>query len=261
MKTLTFLFRPALMMVALPAALAFSACSNDDDDNNTPAPDQGKVLISHAAASANIAVKALINDAEVGQLNYGQTSSYLNVNTGSPTLKINNSANQTAASQPITIAKDRNYSVFAYAPTATTVGLLQVSDDLTAPASGQAKVRVVHLAQGAPATVKLSQETVAGPVDIPNVTATFPASATSTTWASGFVSIPANTYNLLVTTGSPGVTVVAVGDGSGTGTNGTATATASRNYEAGKIYTVLVRGIVGSIDPALQPRAVVITHN
>lgn len=262
MKTLTSLFRPAVLLAALPAVLAFSACSNDDDDTTTPGPDQGKVQISHAAASANIPVKALVNDAEVGQLNYGQTTNgYLNVNAGSPTLKINNSANQTAASQQVTIAKDQNYSVFAYAPTATTVGLLQATDDLTAPSAGQAKVRVVHLAQGAAATVKLSQQTVAGAVDIPNVTATFPASATATTWASGFVSVPASSYNLLVTTGSPSVTVVAVGDGSGTGVNGTAAATASRNYEAGKIYTVLVRGIVGSIDPALQPRAVVIQHN
>lgn len=260
MKTLATPFRYALLAVALPAAFAFSACSDDDPD---PAPvvEQGRVLISHAAASANTQVKALINDMEVGQLNYGQSSGYLNVNAGAPTLKINNSANQTAASQTITVAKDQSYSAFAYAPTASTVGLLQVADDLTAPAAGQAKVRVVHLAQGAPATVKLSQQTITGPVDIPNVTATFPVSATATTWASSFVSVPVGTYNLLVTAGSPSVTVVAAGDGTGAGLNGTATATATKNYESGKIYTVLVRGIVGSIDPALQPRAVVIQHN
>ncbi|QNH62859.1 DUF4397 domain-containing protein [Hymenobacter sediminicola] len=260
MKTLVPTFRHLLLAAALPAAFAFSACGDDDPDP-VPVVDQGKVLISHAAASANTQVKALINDTEVGQLNYGQSSGYLNVNAGTPTLKINNSANQTAASQTITIAKNLNYSAFAYAPTASTVGLLQVTDDLTAPASGQAKVRVVHLAQGAPATVKLSQQTITGPVDIPSVTATFPASATATTWASSFVSVPTGTYNLLVTSGSPSVTVVAVGDGTGTGVNGTATATATKNYESGKIYTVLVRGIVGSIDPALQPRAVVIQHN
>ncbi|SHK28695.1 DUF4397 domain-containing protein [Hymenobacter psychrotolerans] len=259
MKTFITPFRHALLAVALPAAFAFSACSDDDPD---PAPvvEQGRVLLSHAAASANIQVKALINDTEVGQLNYGQSSGYLNVNAGTPTLKINNSANQTAASQTITVAKDQSYSAFAYAPTATTVGLLQVTDDLAAPASGQAKVRVVHLAQGAPA-VKLSQQTIAGPVDIPNISATFPASATATTWASGFASVPSGPYNLLVTTGATSATVVAVGDGTGTGLNGTATATATKTYEAGKIYTVLVRGILGSIDPALQPRAVVIQHN
>lgn len=250
MKTLTSLFRPAVLLAALPAVLAFSACSNDDDDNSTPTPDQGKVLISHAAASANIPVKALVNDTEVAQLTYSQTTNgYLNVNAGSPTLKINNSANQTAATQQVTIAKDQNYSVFAYAPTATTVGLAAFTDDLTAPASGQAKVRIVHLALNAPTPVKLSQLTVAGATDVPNASAVFGA-------ASAFVSIPATSYNLLVTTGSASTPVVVVGDGTGN-----SSPTASKNYEAGKIYTVVVRGIAGNLDPALQPKAVVIQHN
>ncbi|MBX0291254.1 DUF4397 domain-containing protein [Hymenobacter sp. HSC-4F20] len=248
MKTLTSFLRPALLLATLPAALAFTACS-DDDDNNTAAPDQSNVLISHAAASANVQVTALADDKQVGQLNYGQSSGYVKVNAGTPTLKINNSAGQTAASQSVTIAKDQNYSVFAYAPTPTTVGLLPISDDLTAPAAGQAKVRVVHLALGAPATVKLSQQTVAGATDVPGVSAAFGA-------ASAFVSIPASSYNLLVTTGTPSTMVVAVGDGTGTGS-----ATATKNYEAGKIYTVVVRGIASSIDPALQTKAVVIQHN
>ncbi|GAA4377358.1 DUF4397 domain-containing protein [Hymenobacter koreensis] len=253
-------FSRLFLMAALPAAV-FTGCGNDDDDPVAPTPDQGKVLLSHAAASANFQITALVNDQSVGQLTYGQSTSYLNVNAGTPTLKINNSAGQTAVSQVLTVAKNQNYSVFAYAPTATTAGLLPVVDDLTAPAAGQAKVRVVHLALNAPATVKLSQQTVAGAVDIPNVSATFPASATATTAASNFASVPAGTYNLLVTSGSPSVTVVAVGDGSGTGANGTATATATKNYEAGKIYTVVVRGISGSLDPALQPRATVIQNN
>lgn len=246
MKTLTSLLRRSVVFATLPAALAFSACSDDKAD---PTPDQGRVLISHAAASANVQVKALVDDTEVGQLTYGQSSAYLPVNVGTPTLKINNSANQTAATKQLTIAKDQNYSVFAYAPTASTVDVASFADDLTAPASGQAKIRVVHLALNAPSPVKLSQQTVAGATDVPGVSVPFKE-------ASAFASVPAGTYNLLITTGTPSVTVVAVGDGTGTGA-----ATATKNYEAGKIYTVVVRGIVGSIDPALQPKAVVIQNN
>lgn len=247
MKTLTSFLRPAALLTLLPAALAFTACSNDDDDVTTP--DQGNVLISHAAASANVQVTALADDKQVGQLNYGQSSGYVKVNAGNPTLKINNSAGQTAASQAVAIGRDQNYSLFAYAPTATTVGLLPVTDDLTAPASGQAKVRVVHLALGAPTTVKLSQQTVAGATDVPGVSATFGA-------ASNFASIPAGTYNLLVTSGATSTPLVAVGDGTGSGS-----ATATKNYESGKIYTVVVRGITTSIDPALQTKAVIIQNN
>lgn len=247
MKTLTSQLSRSFVLAALPAALAFSSCS--DDDKSDPTPDQGRVLISHAAASANVQVKALLNDTEVGQLTYGQSSAYLTVNAGSPTLKINNSANQTAASKAITIAKDQSYSVFAYAPTATSVDVKAFADDLTAPAAGQAKIRVVHLAFGAPSPVKLSQQTVAGATDVPGVSVPFEG-------ASAFTPIPAGSYNLLITTGAASVPVVAVGDGTGTGL-----ATATKNYEAGKIYTVVVRGIAGSIDPALQPKAVVIQNN
>lgn len=240
-----------LMLAAVPAAL-LTACGNDDDNPPpTPVPDKGKVLVSHAAASANLRVKALVNDTEVGQLDYGQSSNYLDVNAGSQTLKINvASSNTTAAQQGLTIEKDKNYSVFAYPASSTTVGLLPITDDLAAPASGQAKIRIVHLVLGGPTAVKLSQSTVAGPVDIAGASAGFPT-------ASAFVGVPSGSYNLAVTTTATGgvtTTVATVGDGSGSGTG-------SKNYEAGKIYTVVVRGISGSLDPALQPKAVIVQNN
>lgn len=239
--------RRSFLLAAVPVALAFASCGNDDDD--TPAtPSQGRVLVSHAAASANVAVKALANDIELSQVTYGQTAGYVNAATGSPTIKINvASSNQTAASQTLTIDRDQNYSVFAYAATPTTVGILTTPDDLTAPASGQAKIRVVHVALNAPSPVKLSQQTIAGPVDIAGVAAAFPT-------VSSFVTVPIGSYNLLVTAGSTSTTVVAVGDGTGSGTG-------NKTYEAGKIYTVLVRGISGNLDPNLQPKAVLIQHN
>jgi hypothetical protein len=245
MKILANPFRFALFALALPAALTFSSCDDDDDNKG---PQQGRVLISHSAASANFQVKALVNDREVGQLNYGQNSSYLNVNVGSPTLKINvASSNQTAVSQEVPVAANQAYSVFAYANTATTVRLLPVADDLTAPASGQAKIRVVHLGLDAPSPVKLSENTIGGVVDVPSISVAFPT-------ASPFVSIPAGNRNLLITTGPISTQVLAVGDGTGTGTG-------TKNYEAGKIYTIVVRGINLSLNQALQPKAVVITNN
>ncbi|SDX79146.1 DUF4397 domain-containing protein [Hymenobacter psychrophilus] len=240
--------RPVALLAALPAMLAFSACSNDDED---PAPQQGRVLFSHAAASANVPVKVLVNDVAVGQqLNYGQSTGYLAVNAGSPVVKISvASSNATAATETITVTDGQNYSAFAYAPTATTVGLLAFPDDLTAPAAGQAKVRVVHLIPDGPSPVKLSQVTVAGTTDVPGAIAAFKQ-------ASAFASIPAGSYNLVVTTGTPSLPVVTVGDGTGTGAS-----TATKNYEAGKIYTIVVRGLTSSFDTNLQAKAVVIANN
>lgn len=249
MSLLSTFRRPLLW--ALPAALIFGACSKKDMPA-APAPDQGRVLISHAAAAANVQVTAFVNDQQVGQLNYGQSSSYLPVTVGSPTLRINNGT-QVVASQAVTIAKDQNYTVFAYSPAASigSTALLAVPDDLNAPAAGQAKVRVVHLAVGAPSPVRL---TVPSPIPGNIGTDISPDVAFGT--ASSFFPLTAGPTNLsITTTGTLRSQLLAVGDGTGTGTG-------TKTYEAGKIYTIVVRGIAGSGVPAAQaPQAVIIQNN
>jgi hypothetical protein len=179
------------------------------------------------------------------------------VNAGTPTLRINNGA-QAIATQTLTVAKDQNYSVFVYSPTNQIGGnaaLLTVPDDLTAPPAGQIKVRLVHLAVNAPTPVQL---TVASPV--PGNPGTDVSGDVAFGAASGFRSLNAGTINLTVTSantvpGLPRNMVLNVGDGAGTGSG-------TKNYEAGKIYTILVRGIEGSTVPAAQrPEAVIIQHN
>ncbi|OGX83445.1 hypothetical protein BEN47_03940 [Hymenobacter lapidarius] len=239
----------------LPATLLLAACSKEDEPA-APAPDRGKVLISHSAAAANTQITAFIADQQVGQLNYGQATAYLDVNAGTPTLRINNGS-QAVASQAITVAKNQNYSVFAFSPTGTigSAALLTVSDDLTAPATGTVKVRVVHLAVGAPSPVQL---TVPNPV--PGANGTDVSGDVAFGAASGFRTLTAGTINLTVTAAGatpagPRTQVLAVGDGSGTGTG-------TKNYEAGKIYSIVLRGIAGGAVPAAQqPQAVILQHN
>ncbi|GAB2950198.1 hypothetical protein GCM10027048_14250 [Hymenobacter coalescens] len=241
------------LLAALPAALLTSACGgNDDDDPPAPAPDQGRVMLVHAAAASDVQVTAFISDQQVGQLNYGQNSAYLNVNTGTPTLRIN-AGNQVLTTQGLTIAKDQSYSSFAYSPSATigaTPVLLTVTDDLTAPVAGQAKVRVVHLALNAPSPVRLTV-----PSALPGTPGTDISPDVAFGAASAFFPINAGQLNLSITAGTPRTQVLAVGDGSGSGTG-------TRNYEAGKIYTIVVRGIAGAGVPAgQQARAVIIPNN
>jgi hypothetical protein len=245
MTTLATAFRRYLLLATMPAALAFSGCGDDDDNG----PGNGRVMAVHAAASANVRVKVLVNNSEIGQLNYGQNSSYLNAPAGAQEVKINVAASdQNAATQTITIERDKNQSLFAYAPstTANAVALLAVSDDLTAPAAGKAKIRLVHLGQGAPSPVNLAQASASGaPVNVISSVA-FPT-------ASAFVEITPGDYNFVVTN-STNATVTSVGNGTGAGTG-------TRNYAVGKIYTVLVRGVASSLDQTLQPKATVIENN
>lgn len=247
-------FRRTLLAL-LPATLLLASCSKDDEPV-TPAVDQGKVLISHAAAAANTQVTAFVNDKQVSQLNYGQSSAYLNVDAGNQTLRINNGTQQ-IATLPVTVAKNQNYTVFAYSPAATigSAALLAVPDDLTAPPAGQFKVRVVHLAVGAPSPVQL---TVPNPV--PTAAGTPVTGDVAFGNASSFANLTAGAVNLTITTAGtvpsgPRSQVLVVGDGSGSGSG-------TKNYEAGKIYTILVRGIAGSgVPTAQQPQAVIIQNN
>ncbi|RFP67030.1 DUF4397 domain-containing protein [Hymenobacter lapidiphilus] len=242
--------RPVALLAALPAMLAFSACGDDDKD---PAPQQGRVLLVHAAAATPGQVTAFVNDNQVGQLNYGQNSAYLAVNSGSPTFRINNGT-QEVTTKKLDIAANQNYSVFAYSPTATigSADLISFQDDLTAPVAGQAKIRLVHLATGAPSPVRLSVPALVvgtAPTDLT------PDVAFGT--ASAFVSVNAGTAPTLTvtTTGTPRTTLLTVGDGSGSGTG-------TKTLEAGKIYTVLVRGIANpGAAAAQQPKAAIIANN
>lgn len=246
----TSLFLRTLTLGLLPALLTLASCGGDDADP-IPAPDQGRIRVYHAAANAEVALKFLIDDAEKASLSYGQASDYQVVNAGSHILKTNvASSNTTVASQTVTVEKDKRYSYFTYANAPTTQAGLFVTDDLAAPSAGKAKIRLVNLGQGAANPVKLST-TVASVADIAGTETQFAN-------ASGFVEILPGSYNVAVTTGATSETVTNgnVGDGTGAGT------VANKTYEAGKIYTVVYRGITGSTVKAdLQPRVFLIQNN
>jgi hypothetical protein len=257
MKNLASLLNRSLLLAALPAALAFSGCGSDDPDPTPVAPEQGKVLMVHAAASSSVPVKFVANDnKELGQLSYGTNSAYTSILGGEQSVKINNaSSGAMLATQTLKVEKDKNYSLFTYSPTTNlgSIAALGVSDDLTAPTTGKAKVRFVNLGVGTstgPFSLSIPGPQ-SGTVDIiPNV-------AFGT--ASAFVELTPQTYNLTVSTGTgaTGVVKVYVGDGTGTGSN-----TSTRNYVAGKIYTVVLRGIDSqAVDAQYQLKATVIENN
>ena len=243
-------FRSALLLAALPAVLAAASCSKDD---NKPAPQQGRILFSHNAAAANVKVKALIKGAEVGQLDYGQNSAYVGTNADTATVRISEaSSDRGVAKTSFTIEGNKNYSVFAYSPSAAfgSAALLSVEDDLTAPPANQAKVRLVHLAVNAPTPVRLNV-----PSSLPNGAGTDVTNDVAFGKASDFVAINSGPQTLVVTSnGTPRQQVIAVGDGKG--------GTTPKNFESGKIYTIVVSGIAGpAVSTAQQPRISIIQNN
>lgn len=248
MKTLVNVLQRHFLLAALPAALAFASCSNDDD-SPAPAPDQGRVMIVNGAAGINVPVKILAGDAEKAQLSYGQNSSYQNLDTGDQIFRVNvASSGQNVITQPSAkVEKDKSYSYFLYTPSANTSGAgLVVSDDLASPSANKAKIRLVNLSLASTGPLRLSQELAVGYSDIiPDVA--FPGS-------SSFIEINPGPLRLAVSAGNPSLPVYQVGDGSGSGTG-------SKTYEAGKIYTVVVRGDVNNLDPERKPKAFLVQNN
>ncbi|GAA4046192.1 hypothetical protein GCM10022409_35340 [Hymenobacter glaciei] len=251
MNPSTYFRRAAL--AALPAVLLLGACSKTDTPAPTPAPDMGRVLFTHAAAAANTPLTAFINDQQVSQLNYGQSSAYVAVNAGTPALRINNGAQVAVPSQSLIIAKDQSYSVFEYSPTTAigSLGVLSVTDNPLTLSSGEAQVRVVYLIAGGASPVRLT-----APSPSPSTPAIDLTPDVAFGTASSFVKLTAGIFNLSITSnGSPRPVVVAVGDGTGTGAG-------VYKYLEGKAYTIVVRGIAGSgVPTAQQPQAVIIPNN
>ena len=240
--------------VVVPATLLLAACGKKDAPAPTPAPELGRISVYHMAASANVGLKFLFDDAEKASLTYGQTSLNQTVNAGARTVKVNVAASgANVATQAVAVEKDKNYSYFAYSTSGTNLANLLVTDDLTAPSAGKVKIRFVHLGQGGATPLKLST-TAASAVDIVGTEAQFAN-------ASAFIEVLPGSYNVAVTSGTTSTIIYNVGDGNGTSTSPVGTV-ANKTYEAGKIYTVVYRGLTGlTVDPALQPKAVIVQNN
>lgn len=238
--------RPALAAL-LPALLTLASCGKSDP---APAPDQGRILFVHAASNVNtVGLKFSVDNAGPAALNYGQSSSYQSVKAGSVTVQVM-AGTQTAASQAVTVEKNKMYSFFATpSGTTSTVNTLLVADDLTAPGTGKARIRVINLSQDVPTSISLAQ--VASTVNGPIVTSVVDDVEANT--SSKFFDFTPGIYSLSIVDNADKV-VAEVGDGSGSG-GGT------KKYEEGRLYTVVVTGTQGSLTPEQKIRVFVSQNN
>ena len=248
MKT-PFILRRAFQAM-IPAVLLLASCGKDDDPA-TPAPDQGRVTFVNAAAGvgATVAVKYSVNTVEKAQLTYGQASGYQGIDVGAPVFKTTVASSGQAINEDAgIIAKNGSYSYFLYNITPTTYGSLLKTDDLTAPTSGKAKIRLVHLGNGISTSINLSTVLPVGYAAI--------ISSVNFGSASDFIEVNPGPFSMAITTGTSmnPLAGLQVGDGTGTGTG-------TKTLVAGKIYTVLVRGVDTLFDPALKAKVFVYVNN
>jgi len=142
--------RLATAVALLATTFIAPACGKGPSSIITPSgKDFGAIRFINASPNAP-GLDALINGNIFEQdLVYAEASEYIPIRTGTPYAQfVRTGTDQTLAETEIGIAKKGNFTLLAVNP-ASSMGTLFVSDDYTAPATGQIRVRFLHAAPGA----------------------------------------------------------------------------------------------------------------
>lgn len=211
-----------MVLAVMPAAMLVS-CDEDGDDVIPPVQeDEARVMVVHASPDAP-GVDLLVDGEKVNTdaLNYPNNTGYLTIPAGTRGITVNAAGTSDAViDRDIDFDKDKSYTIFATGSLGSNdIQPLVLTDDLTAPTTGNAKVRFVHLSPDAPAVdVAVAGDGGAVLFD-----------GQEFREASAFISVPAGTYDLEVRLDADNTVVLPL-DGI--------------ELQSGMIYTVFARGFV-----------------
>jgi hypothetical protein len=177
--------------LALAAMATISAC--DDDDPVTP-PATAQVRVVHAAADAPNVDVLVDGSAVLTNVPFKGASNYLSVPAGTRNLQVRAAGTSTVViDADATAAQGESYTVIATGPVAA-IAPLVLEDDLTTPAAGNIKLRLVH---ASPTAGPVDIYVTAPGADLTTVTPTLanvPFRA-----ASDYLEVPAGTYRVRIT--------------------------------------------------------------
>jgi len=204
-----------LLSVSILAATFFlNACSKSN--NSSPSTNASVMYVNGSAGSTpvNVYVNSSSN-ASTTNLAFLSNTGYQNVTAGS----VNVTFTTVSSSLPLisgtaSLTADSSYSVFA-AGLSNSPTFFYTSDDLSTPASGYAKIRLVNLSSDA---------------------LTLTANIGSTAFASGITSLSASSF-ATVSTGSYSIKA-----GDLSNINTVASTSSAITLNSGKIYTVIYTG-------------------
>jgi hypothetical protein len=217
-----------LTSLALASMVLFmNSCKKDDDDGPV---EPSNYMVVHAAVGAP-SVELYLDDvkASASAIAYGTNSAYAGIAPKQYTVKLAavNTINPVAETS-INMNDGRSYSIFAYDTLlAGKLKAFTVEDDLSAPVAGKAKVRFVHLSPNTTAN-KIAIDLAA------NNTVLFPnrtyADVVTDASKANFMSVDAGTYVVSARLAGTSVPLLSV---------------PGIVVEAGKIYTIVAKGIPG----------------
>ncbi len=206
-----------IYVLSAVAVLAFSLTSCKKEE----AKEYAKVMVTHASPDAPD-VDLLVDGTKQNStaLTFPNSTAYLQVEAGTRNIKVNGAGSTSSVIDAnIDFAKDGNYSIFAV-DSFSKISAVVLEDDLTAPASGKAHVRFVHLSPDAPAV----DVAVQGASDVIFDNVSFKGNT-------AFTPLTADNYILEVRLDQNSAVVLTL---------------PSITLEAGKIYTIFARGFAGA---------------
>lgn len=207
------LYRLAAVLLGLFIAFGLTACGGDD----TPLVFNSSLRVMHASPNAPNVDVLVDNKVVLTNVPYSAVSSYLTVTAAAHEIKVNATGTSTTVIDVTpTLAKGAAYTVLAVG-FLNSIQALIATDDLTAPSSGNAKLRVIHAAPDAGNVDVLVNDKV--------VLSNVPFQAISQ-----YLTVPAGTYDIKV---------------NATGTSTTAIE-ASATVASGGIYTAVAIGSVAT---------------
>ncbi|NWF51258.1 MAG: DUF4397 domain-containing protein [Ignavibacteriaceae bacterium] len=211
-------FRKLLLVLVLPVIsfTTFIGCDEEDNPANTPATPKANVIVIHASPDAPKVDILIDNVKKVSGLAFPNNTGYVALDAKITNVKVNvENTTTTVIEADLPLVANKNYSVFA-TDSVSKLTPIVFEDDLTAPASGKAHVRFIHLSPGAPnVNITLTDGTkVFEDVEFKENT--------------GFSPLNGGTYNLQVRDAA---------------TNGTVILELPNiTLQSGKIYTVFAKG-------------------
>ena len=178
------------------AVAAVGACGEDGGAGFTPT-DEVQIRALHAVPGAP-ALEVLITDARIADnLGYGQSTTYQAVAGGTQVLRVNSDfggQNEELLAVETPLTTGSAYTVVVAGGDAGIVPIL-LTDDRTAPPTGQAKLRLMH---AAPTADAVDVYLTAPGADLTAATPAF--TGVSFGSASSYATVPAGPYQVRVTT-------------------------------------------------------------
>jgi len=212
-QTLRFAFT-GLLAISL-----FSSCKKNDpyDFEDTIGAEVNLINASPDAPAAQLYVEDVLRTPT--SVTFGQASGYFKTLLGDQDVIIKSaSGDATLSSSHVQIDALNNYTFFLVGQNSS-LGMITVTDDVTAPAAGKVKIRFVNASpNAASASLVVGGNVIASNQNFRSV--------------SPSVEVTAGTYAVVLTNVAGGTT--------------TANTTANTVFQSGKIYTVYAKGLVGS---------------